>query len=105
VELQEDYKEIKGLKADIIAISTDDLSGASYVVEGLGLEFPILYDPATDVVREYGVFDLLGDGIAAPATFVLDRTGKIRWQYVGKRIGDRPSNKEIIDQLRKLLEG
>lgn len=103
--MQGDYKEIKGLQADIIAISTDDLSGASYVVEGLGLEFPILYDPASDVVREYGVFDLLGDGMAAPATFVLDRTGKVQWQYVGKNIYDRPSNEEIIDQLRKLPEG
>ena len=105
MELQGDYKLIADLDADIIAISTDDLSGASYVADGLRLDFPILYDPQADVVREYGVFNLLGDRMAAPATFILDRTGKIQWQYVGKNIYDRPSNREIISQLRELAEG
>ena len=105
MELQEDYDLIKSLQADILAISTDDLSGAAYAVDGLGLEFPILYDPEASVVKEYGVYDLLGDGIAAPATFLLDRTGKVRWMYVGKRINDRPSNREIISRLKVLAEG
>jgi len=39
VELQEDYDLIKSLEADILAISTDDLSGAAFAVDGLGLEF------------------------------------------------------------------
>ncbi|MAZ64656.1 MAG: hypothetical protein CL895_10430 [Dehalococcoidia bacterium] len=46
VQLQGDYEEITGLQTDIIAISTDDLSQASYVAESLRLDFPILYDPA-----------------------------------------------------------
>ena len=105
MELQEDYDLIKSLEADILAISTDDLSGAAFAVDGLGLEFPILYDPEASVVKEYGVFDLLGDRMAAPAIFLLDRTGKVRWQYIGKSINDRPSNREIIIRLRDLAEG
>ena len=105
MQLQGDYEEITGLQTDIIAISTDDLSQASYVAESLRLDFPILYDPAADVVREYGVYNLWGDGMATPSTFVLDRTGKIRWQHIGKIVYDRPSNEEIIDQLKKLRKG
>ena len=104
MELQGDYDLIKDLDADILAISTDDLSGAAFAVDGLGLEFPILYDPEASVVKEYGVFNLLGDRMAAPATLLLDRTGKIQWQYVGKSINDRPSNQEIIRRLRELAE-
>ena len=103
--MQGDHEEITGLQTDIIAISTDDLSQASYVAESLRLDFPILYDPAADVVREYGVCNLWEDGMATPSTFVLDRTGKIRWQHIGKTFYDRPSNEEIIDQLRKLPKG
>ena len=105
MELQGDYDLTKSLEADILAISTDDLSGAAFAVDGLGLEFPILYDPEASVVKKYGVYDLLGDRMAAPATFLLDRTGKIQWQYVGKDINDRPSNREIIRRLRELIEG
>jgi len=43
--------------------------------------------------------------MATPSTFVLDRTGKIRWQHIGETVYDRPSNEEIIDQLRKLPKG
>jgi peroxiredoxin len=105
VQLQGDYEEITRLQTDIIAISTDDLSQASYVAESLRLDFPILYDPAADVVRKYGVYNLWEDGMATPSTFVLDRTGNIQWQHIGKTVYDRPSNEEIIDQLRKLPEG
>lgn len=69
------------------------------------LEFPILYDPEGSAVREYGVFNLLGDGMAASAMFLIDRTGQVQWQYVGKHIDDRPSNREIISRLRELPEG
>ena len=65
----------------------------------------MLYNPAADVVRKSGVYNLFDDGMATPATFVLDRTGKIQWQYIGKTIYDRPSNKEIIDQVTKMPEG
>ena len=104
MQLQGDYEEITGLQTDIIAIRTDDLSQASYVAESLRLDFPILYDPA-DMVREYAVYNLWEDGMATPSTFVLDRTGKIRWQHIGKTFYDRPSNEGIIDQLRKLPKG
>ena len=55
MQLQGAYEEITGLQTDIIAISTDDISQASYVAESLRLEFPILYNPAADVIRKYGV--------------------------------------------------
>jgi peroxiredoxin len=99
VELQEDYGAISGLGAEILAISTDDLSQAQYAVDAIGLEFPILSDQDAMVIEEYGV---LASGISRPATFVLGRDGAIRWQYVGHSKSDRPTNGEIISQLQDL---
>ena len=86
----------------MLAISTDDLSGAKSIAGRVGIPFPILYNSATDVVREYGVYNLLGDGRAAPATFVIDAGGVVRWSHVGRSIGDRASAREILRQLQRL---
>lgn len=86
----------------MLAISTDNLSGAQEIVRRVGIPFPILYDRAADVVREYGVYDLLGDGLAAPATFVIDTGGVVRWSYVGRRTSDRASAQEVLHQLEQL---
>lgn len=88
----------------MLAISTDDLSDAQAIANMVGLAFPILYDPDGDVPRDYGVFNLLGDGLATISTFVIDKSGTIRWKYVGRSISDRPPASVVLDQLR-MLEG
>ena len=99
MELQKDYNTISGLGAEILAISADDLSEAEHAVNAIGLEFPVLSDQDAMVIEEYGV---LANGISAPATFILDRDGAIRWQYVGHSRSDRPTNGEIISQLQDI---
>ena len=88
----------------MLAISTDDLSGAKSIADRVGIPFPILYNSDTDVVREYGVYNLLGDGRAAPATFVIDAGGVVRWSYIGRSISDRPrpSAQNVLRQLQQL---
>lgn len=104
VELTDQYEQIRALDAEVLAISTDDLSGAKAIVDRVGIPFPILYDSAADLVREYGVYDLLGDGLAAPSTFVIDTGGVVRWSHVGRRTSDRASAQEILDQLQQLRQ-
>lgn len=72
------------------------------MAERTGVQFPILYDPTADVVEKFGVYDLLNDGLATPSTFIIDKSGVIRWKYVGKHIYDRPSAEDVIAQLRRL---
>ncbi len=91
-----------GLDTEALAVSTDDLAGAETVVERLGLGFPILYDPDAAVVSEYGVYNLLNDRMATPSTFVIDKSGEVRWKHIGKGRYDHATNQQIIDQLLKL---
>jgi len=102
VGLREDYEKFELLEARIIAETTDDLSHVAFAAERLGLQFPVLHDPEGRISKEYGVFDLLNDGLATPSTFLLDKDGAIRWQYIGESRSDRPANSQIIGQLQGL---
>jgi peroxiredoxin Q/BCP len=90
------------LGAEVVAISTDDLAGATSIVGRVGIPFPILYNSDGDVVRAYGVYNLLGDSLAAPATFIIDTDGVVRWSHIGRGISDRPKAAKVIRELRRL---
>ena len=95
---------LEDLDSQVVGISMDDLSEAKKLIRRTGLSLPVLYDPEAKVVRQYGVYNLLGDNLATPAVFVIDKDGVIQWKYVGKGNYDRPSAAQVLDQLR-LLEG
>lgn len=69
---------------------------------GYGQGFHILADDDTSVTREYGIFDLHGDGVAAPATFVLDKQGEIVAYHVSRDVTDRPSTESVLLQLDQM---
>ncbi len=102
--MTKEYDQIGDLDAEVVAISTDDLSKAQHMAERVGIPFPVLYDPDADVVRDYEVYNLRRDGLATPSTFIIDKKGVIRYKYVGKSTGDRPSTQQVLEQLR-LIEG
>ena len=87
----------------LAAISTDDLPNAQGMAMAVDAKFPILADDTTRVARDYRVFNLLRDGVAAPATFIITKDGKIAGVHVGRDIGDRPSPDEILAQVDRLL--
>ena len=93
-----------------MAISTDNVLDAVNMASfigadpgsGYGTGFHILADADTSVAQEYGVFDLHGDGVAAPATFILDQSGEIVAYHVGRDITDRPSTEGVLLQLDQM---
>lgn len=71
-------------------------------MQQLGLSFPVLADPQVRAINAYGVFNLLGDGVAAPSVFIVDKAGVIRSRYIGRDTGDRPATSSILDAVRGL---
>ncbi len=98
--MQSDYSKFTDLNAEILAISVDDLSQASYAVEAIGLEFPVLYDQPAEVVKEYGVYNT-GAGYANPNVLIVDVTGSVVWRHKASAYHRTP-NSDIIAQLEKL---
>jgi len=98
--LQDDYLRFEELNAEILAISVEDADVGRYVSNLLELQYPISADLEHRVVDLYGVYNLLGDSLATPSVFVIDRDGVIRWKYVGQSSSDRPTNEMILEQVR-----
>lgn len=103
--MQDDYPQFQELNAEILAMSVEDAEVGRYVSNLLELEYPIAADLEHKVVDLYGVYNLLGDSLATPSVFLIDREGVIRWKYVGQSSGDRPTNEMILEQVRSANHG
>ena len=67
------------------------------------VSFPFLLDEDRQVTKAYGVYHRLGTdafNIARPATFVVDRSGVVRWIWVGSSQTDRAP----LEEMWKALE-
>ena len=102
MDLRKDYQTIRGLDAEILAVSNDQLTEAERAIDHLDLGFPALFDPEAVVIERFDVYDTLNDGYATPSVFVIDKKGDIRWEYVGRHYNDRPTNQQVIAQLEAL---
>jgi peroxiredoxin Q/BCP len=101
--LAEDYDKIKRAGGDLVAISVDKPEFAWSMSQTTGAKFQLLSDTDHKVIEAYGVFNAKEhDGIAFPSTFILDKTGAVRYMYVGRTPTDRPPDEAIIEQLKKV---
>jgi len=99
VELRDHYREFRAKGAYLVTLVVASPGSVQQTKQALGLPYPVLADTDHQVADAYGVYDLLGDGYAAPAVFVIDTDGQILWQHIGGDPGDRPTAQEILDQL------
>ena len=98
------YPEFLKRNVSLAAISTDDTADALKMAELTGAEFAILSDEDAAVAKDYGVYNLLHDGLATPSAVIVSSRGDIEWQYVGKSISDRPTPDEILAQVDRLIQ-
>ncbi|MEZ6056933.1 MAG: redoxin domain-containing protein [Planctomycetaceae bacterium] len=62
--------------------------------------FPVLLDVELRAVNHLGI----RENLSKPATYIIDREGKVRYAYVGKerQLSDRPSVQAVLGELDKL---
>ena len=66
------------------------------------IDFPLLEDRDHKVIDRYGILNPDGKGWPHPATFLIDKQGKVRWRFVETDVSKRPSNEQILTELGKL---
>ncbi len=69
--------------------------------------FPFLLDEDRRVTKNYGLYHRLGKdaiNIAHPGTLVVDRSGVIRFIYVGKDQKDRASWESVIKAVKEAAQ-
>jgi peroxiredoxin len=68
-----------------------------------GFDFPLLSDQDHKVIDRYGLLnDKAQRPLPHPATFVIDRAGKVRWRFVEVDYKVRPSNEDVLRELGKV---
>ena len=97
--METDLTQFRSQNAEVLAIAVQDQAGAQATINSTGATYPILTDSDRRVAEAYGVFNLLGDGVAAPAVFIIDKSGQIVWSHIGQNIADRPDNQTILANL------
>jgi len=90
-----------------VAISVDGPEASRRLAERLRLGFPLLSDPEKRAIRAYGVEETktiegYPPGIARPAVFVIDRSGRVRFKHISRDYADRPWNSVVLANLKGL---
>lgn len=93
------YDELRAQGVDLWAISPQDTEKNEALRVRRKLPFPILSDTNQRVIRQWGLFNGLDPkqrAIPYPATYVINRDGRVHWAHVGLDTRDRPNNGQIM---------
>lgn len=86
--------------ADVAAVAVSSLSNVESGVQSVvNPPYPLLADPDHVVAESFAVYDLLGNGYAAPSVFIIDIGGDIVWSHVGSSSSDRPPVDAILEHI------
>ena len=84
----------------MLAISTDDLTGADDIAQLIGIDFPVLYTSKNNSVpKAYKVFDLHDDGLASASIFIINKNGEIAYENIGSSYTHQVSGDTVIANL------
>ncbi|GAA1779438.1 peroxiredoxin [Streptomonospora arabica] len=97
--LREASGDLVNDRVQLLTVSVDSMFAHRAWADREGLEFPLLSDfwPHGGTARAYGVFDETR-GVALRATFVIDKSGAVRWKVVNPI-----SEPRDVDDYRKAL--
>ncbi len=100
-QLKDDYLYFRGLDTEVLAISPDKVDEALNTSTLHKIPFKLLSDPKNIVIDEYGVKGAFNYGAEA-SVFIIDKSGNIRYKYIGKVPRDIPSNEVLLQTIRKM---
>jgi peroxiredoxin len=91
----------------VVSIDSDKetkMAIARIAADGTQPDFTFLSDPDHAVIARYGVLNPSGSrrGIPHPATYVIDKTGVVRWRDVQTDYKIRPTNADILTAVKAL---
>ncbi len=93
--------------AAVIAVSVDTLEQSRKVISQLRSQghdpsaLVFLEDAGHRVIDRYGLLNT-SYGIARPATFVIDKSGVVRWRFFERSYRERASNEAILEALEQI---
>ena len=106
--MQSSIDELRAADAQVLAICADSVKENLDATLKLSLDFPLLSDPDTKVIKAYGLLHedaMTAEGtsdIARPAVFVIDRGGIVRWRQLTDNWRVRVRPETILERLAEI---
>jgi peroxiredoxin len=103
--LQTRIDEFRALDTVVMAISVDDVEHNREIADRYAPDLLVLSDAGLQAIDAYGVRHVDGglDGdVARPATFLIDREGRIASRYLTENWRVRPRPAELLSELSRL---
>ncbi len=102
VQLRQDYQEFTGKGSEIIAVNPEDRDAVIAFWNRENIPFPGIGDPDHRIADQFGQIDSPATMGRAPAVFIIDRKGNIRFEHHGKSAADIPENAFILHLIDEL---
>ena len=99
MELRDSLPAIQAARAEVVAVVVAPLGAVEGLCKSAGITFTVLSDADHEVSQLYGVYDLLGNGLATPAVFIIDTDGTILWSQIGQRTRVLVPGSAILEHL------
>ena len=78
----------------VLGVSVDeDLRRSQEFADSMKVSYPIMFDTGSDIGRDYQLAKM-------PVTFLIDRSGVVRFAHIGFQRGD---DRVYLEQIRELL--
>jgi peroxiredoxin len=94
-------KQFKRAGISLFAVSADPPKFLLALQRKYKLRFPLLSDPKLQTIRQYRT-EHWGAGIALSSMFIIDATGRIRWQKIAVSTFAQPNIDDLINALQIL---
>lgn len=113
-ELRDFLTEEELAQTEVLALAPDNLEELQMMVErvaeefdGYQLQMGLLSDPGGAIIGRYGLLnedDPRERPIPHPTVYVIDRDGRVRWQFTETDYTVRPDPADVQAALRELLD-
>jgi peroxiredoxin len=110
-QVESSYEAFRKRNAAVVFVAAQKIEGlfnGKEHVENKKYPFPVLFDQTRKATRAYGVYHALGHdayNIAHPATFVIDRDGRVRWIAISPNQHERPAIQDTLTAIDDLDAG
>ena len=98
--LRDGYKAILAGGSVVLGVSADSVGSHAAFARKFDLPFSILADPEGKVIRDYGVRSMLMLGRASRVTFIIDKTGTIR--FIVQKVDTAKHDQQVLELLKTL---
>ncbi len=102
--MSQNHELFKRFGIDVITVSTDDQENTDAMRADVNANFSMISDNTYTISQEWKVFNVLGDGVAAPAAFIVGKNKEILWSHIGSTPSDRPPTDYLLAKTLELLK-